>query len=240
MFVQESYRHARIHADWIYRHLTEATRAALRLYDPFLGYLVAIAATLHLDQSVSSKANVAKAAEHKFVTCREFVRKLSESWPNISNFVSKCHDWPLIVILAKLLQLRVVDLLALRTRQRQAGSYIEDEYDGMIRPLPKDSASLHAEDTALFAALLDYTTTLGTSPEAFRSSLARYAPAGDFAGNVDIPEEPTTITIGEPDSSHLAESDEFLQQVLGFEDDDWSLFGVPWSTYFGTQSDAML
>lgn len=55
--------------------------ARLMLHDPFLGHLVAIAASIHLEHTRSQYPTVAASAKDKFNKCFDFVTRLAKEWP---------------------------------------------------------------------------------------------------------------------------------------------------------------
>lgn len=72
-----------IHSDWIARFVTEMEQAGITVHDPFIGYMVAIAATVQLEKTLSQTPEVARASAQKFRNCQDFVKILSEQWPNM-------------------------------------------------------------------------------------------------------------------------------------------------------------
>lgn len=86
-FLQKSYEFSLIHANWVFRLLNHMNEARLMLHDPFLGYLVAIAASIHLEHTRSQYSTVAVSAKQKYKTCFEFVKTLSLEWPRMQTAV---------------------------------------------------------------------------------------------------------------------------------------------------------
>jgi len=62
--------------------------AGMMLYDPFIGYLTAIAATIQLEHTLSKHADIAAAARLSFRSALKFLRKLSKYWNSIQELVS--------------------------------------------------------------------------------------------------------------------------------------------------------
>lgn len=89
-FLQQSYQTARVYADWVCRLICEMEEANLMLYEPFAGYLVSIAASIHLERTLSEKRDAAASTTYKFEKCIGFVGKLAEMWPNMKNLVMPC------------------------------------------------------------------------------------------------------------------------------------------------------
>jgi hypothetical protein len=72
-----------IHANWVFRLLSEMDDAGLALYDPFIGRLVAIAASIHLEHTLSQHQCVASSSQDKFDKCYQFVKKCARVWPTM-------------------------------------------------------------------------------------------------------------------------------------------------------------
>ncbi len=85
--LQKSYKSSLIHSRWIIRLIDEMHQAGLMLYDPFIGYLIAIAATIQLEHTVSKHPDVAAAATLSFEGALRYLRKLSKYWKSIENLV---------------------------------------------------------------------------------------------------------------------------------------------------------
>ncbi|PVH91968.1 hypothetical protein DM02DRAFT_307554 [Periconia macrospinosa] len=82
-FLQKAYEFSLIHANWVFRLLNHMDEAKLMLHDPFLGHLVAIAASIHLEHTSSQYPTVAGSAKQKFNQCFGFVKRLSNEWPRM-------------------------------------------------------------------------------------------------------------------------------------------------------------
>ena len=80
-FLQKSYEFSLIHANWVFRLLNHMDEARLMLHDPFLGHLVAIAASIHSEHTGSQYPTVAASAKQKFNKCFDFVERLAGEWP---------------------------------------------------------------------------------------------------------------------------------------------------------------
>lgn len=89
MFLQKSFEYAMTNSKWVIRLVVELEEAGLSYHDPFLGYLLGIAATIQLEQTVSKKRHVASNARRNFEKARSFIRQLSRQWPNMLNLVSR-------------------------------------------------------------------------------------------------------------------------------------------------------
>jgi hypothetical protein len=86
-FLQKSYKSSLIHSRWIIRLIDEMDQAGLMLYDPFIGYLIAIAATIQLEHTVSKHSDVSAAATLSFKGALRYLRKLCKYWKSIENLV---------------------------------------------------------------------------------------------------------------------------------------------------------
>lgn len=87
-FLQKSYENSMIHSKWVIRLITEMAEAGLLLHEPFIGHVAAIAATIHLEHTLSKHPRVARIAKRHFEKGRDFVKLLSLEWPNMLNTVS--------------------------------------------------------------------------------------------------------------------------------------------------------
>ena len=87
-FLQKSYKSSLIHSRWVIRLIEEMDEAGLMLYDPFIGYLVALAATIQLEHTVSKHSDVAAAAKLSVTCALRYLRKLSKYWRSTENLVS--------------------------------------------------------------------------------------------------------------------------------------------------------
>ncbi|KAI8933128.1 hypothetical protein NX059_009769 [Plenodomus lindquistii] len=140
-FLQKSYEASLIHANWVTRMLSDMDEAGLMIHDPFIGHLVAIAASIHLEHTMSQYATVADSATQKFNKCLDFVRRLSREWPDMR-------------VTASLLQ-----QLRRRIRHRSNMNYVEAEYDGEAPPRRDRQVHLEEEDLRLLWKLFDYVST---------------------------------------------------------------------------------
>jgi hypothetical protein len=86
-FLQNSYKLSTVNANWIARLVDEMVKTGLTLQDPFIGYLVTIAATIHLEKSLSLNKDLAKPAKRRYQTCYRFVQDLSQIWPVMNHAV---------------------------------------------------------------------------------------------------------------------------------------------------------
>lgn len=59
----------------------------MMLYDPFIGYLTAIAATIQLEHTLSKHSDVAAAARLSFRSAIRFLKRLAKYWTSIQELV---------------------------------------------------------------------------------------------------------------------------------------------------------
>ncbi|KAF2123428.1 hypothetical protein P153DRAFT_361995 [Dothidotthia symphoricarpi CBS 119687] len=140
-FLQKSYEFSLIHANWVFRLLNDMDDAGLVLHDPFIGHIVAIAASIHLEHTISQYPTVAASAKQKFEKCLGFVRGLSQEWPNMQVTAS------------------LLEQLQLRIRHRSNMNSVEEEYDGAAPPNGARQVHLEEEDLQLMWRLFDFAST---------------------------------------------------------------------------------
>lgn len=79
-----------IHSSWVIRHIVEMEEARMNIYDPFMGYLVALAASILLEHTINENPRVANAARRKYDKAHAYLQRTAKIWPNVGNIVS--HD----------------------------------------------------------------------------------------------------------------------------------------------------
>jgi len=79
-----------IHSSWVIRHIIEMEEVGMSIYDPFLGYLVALAASIQLEHTISDNPKVANAARRKYDKALAYLQRTTKIWPNVGNIVSYC------------------------------------------------------------------------------------------------------------------------------------------------------
>lgn len=87
-FLQKSYESSLIHSRWIVRFVRDMREAKFNVYDPFLGYLAAIAGTIQLELMRSKYEQISVQATEDFQTVLEFIATLSMYWTNMKRLVS--------------------------------------------------------------------------------------------------------------------------------------------------------
>lgn len=88
VFLQHTAYLTTTHTNWIIHLLDLANQKGLKLCDPFLAHLVAITATIYLQQSYSEDPTVRTRKKDCFRKCVSFVRELGSYWPYIDQLVS--------------------------------------------------------------------------------------------------------------------------------------------------------
>jgi len=252
-FLQKSFESSMIHSRWIIRLLQETMDLGMTIYDPFLGYLAAIAATTQLEHTKSKHSHIATAAKQNFDTAMRFIKKLSHKWSNIAALVE------------------VINELATRFEMRQSICYTQEKYDGLMPPEETPKVKMNLDDAELMWKTFDYASVSDGSgakfpldiiattedvqataaPVATHATDSATAPASTTAAGIDsilnqhlpngeLAKEagplPAVPGLGMPmDNSTLwSETVAPLQHPTGAfipSMDDWSLFGEPWSAY---------
>lgn len=87
--LQKSHQNSVIHSSWVIRHVTEMEGANISLYDPFIGYLVALAASIQLEHTISDNLKVANSAHRKYDKAHAYLQRMAKTWLNVGNIVSQ-------------------------------------------------------------------------------------------------------------------------------------------------------
>ena len=90
-FLQKSHENSLLHSRWIVRFIKEMNEVDFHLYDPFIGYLAAIAATIQLEYTLSKNRQVSQMISSEFRMLVDFMASLSERWENMRVLV--CCPW---------------------------------------------------------------------------------------------------------------------------------------------------
>lgn len=86
--LQKSHKDSMIHSSWVIRHIIEMEEAGMSIYDPFIGYLVALAASIQLEHTIHDNPKVANAARRKYDRAHTYLQRVAKIWPNVGNIVS--------------------------------------------------------------------------------------------------------------------------------------------------------
>lgn len=62
--------------------------ADLMLYDPFVGFLVAIGASIHLESTLQDDTPLKESSSLRFQKCVGYISRLADVWPNARHTVS--------------------------------------------------------------------------------------------------------------------------------------------------------
>ncbi|RJE27603.1 hypothetical protein PHISCL_00028 [Aspergillus sclerotialis] len=146
-FLQKSHENSLLHSRWIVRFIKEMNEVDFHLYDPFLGHLAAIAATIQLEHTVSKNPQVSQTISSEFKMLVDFMASLSERWENMRVLVDRVNE--------------------LAARHHNYGSlfYDRDGYSGALSsmPTPSNIPRMSAEDEALMWDILDFGSSCTTS-----------------------------------------------------------------------------
>ena len=82
-FLQKSHENSLLHSRWIARFIKEMNEVDFHVYDPFLGYLAAIAATIQLEHTINKNPQVSQMVNSEFRMLVDFMEGLSERWENM-------------------------------------------------------------------------------------------------------------------------------------------------------------
>ncbi|KAH8884069.1 hypothetical protein GQ53DRAFT_846430 [Thozetella sp. PMI_491] len=225
--LQKSQENAMIHSQWVIRHISEASQAGQGLYDPIIGQMVAIAATIQLEHTVSEQETMAASAKQNFETARAFLRKMSQDWPNMLHMY------------------RLIEEFEMRLNRRHALRFARDRYNGAIPREELQDVNLGKDDIELMWQLFDYASLSGTeasewspliphgstSPQQTSTTACRDAlnSASPISHIYTATEKPNRL-------ADDALEDVLNSQIPAFELDpafteEWSLLGKPWSAY---------
>ncbi|KAI9150694.1 hypothetical protein HJFPF1_10470 [Paramyrothecium foliicola] len=234
-FLQQSYEYSLIYSNWVLRLINDMQEAGLFLYDPFYGFMVTIAATIQLEQTLNKNETVANTAKVKFGKLREFLREMSKVWP-------------ITTVL-----LGILDELVARLRQRRTINRVDQEYDGAIPAEPAENVTMTAEDIGVMWKLFDYANIsreYGRQLHAATSSSLSASTVHQVQQRNVFPEP----KLAHESSPNGASSDAVCTEgvfdpydadaALAFDSvefntlehhdfgEDWLLMGRPWSEYF--------
>ncbi|TVY91264.1 hypothetical protein LAWI1_G004693 [Lachnellula willkommii] len=240
-FLQKSYKSSLIHSRWIIRFLDEMDEAGMMLYDPFIGFLTAIAATIQLEHTLSKHSDIATAAKLSFRNAIRFLKKLAKYWNSIQELLG------------------IVEELAARLRHRRTLYYSQDDYDGILPAVESERVGLAEDDAKLMWKVFDY-ASMSASKSNRVSDIVNKAIDHDQAEHLPRAQHQPPITQNAPTSQQFAQNPyenslngEFqgvqippveenldlpnsalfneLPEDWAFTIDDWTLFGEPGSTH---------
>lgn len=92
-FLQKSFETSLIHSRWVSRFIREMAEVDLRLYDPFFGYLAAIAATIQLEHTGNKNPKIALLLNNEYRDLVGFMTELSTEWDSMRISVSNLEPY---------------------------------------------------------------------------------------------------------------------------------------------------
>lgn len=235
-FLQKAHKDSLIYASWVAKNLTDMEAAELDVLDPFLAYLVGIAASIHIEHSLSSVVSTATAAEQKLATCMAYLNRVSRIWPRT--------------------QKRIVVLEDLRARvgNRSALHCVDDEYDGAVPIHSARHVSMSEIDERLLWTLFDSSndpvqntlhpdtmTTGSGSRNTDLAGLSEHVGSNNTTNNAPLVGSTIQSRPDENVASHSAQGVSALDQFPSIDSQtaDWSLLGMPWMAYFPSATEPL-
>jgi len=201
--------------------------ANLNVLDPFLAYLVGIAASIHIEHSLSSDSSIASSAREKIRTCMAYLTRVSHVWPKVEK------------------RIKALEELHSRVGNRSALNYVEDEYDGAVPVRSVRHVSMSPVDERTMWLLFD--SSNDTVPNA--SIPVEGTDAVHLGASQPFPHETPHAAVDSTsqscgDATGHSQNFERVSPVepLSTEMDpaaDWSLFGMPWLAYFPPDADLL-
>ncbi|PYH49448.1 uncharacterized protein BP01DRAFT_379016 [Aspergillus saccharolyticus JOP 1030-1] len=88
-FLQQTIDQSLLHAGWPTRLVRTWGKHGIEVNDPFLGQLVATAASIHWIFQFASERTIADRARADFEQCRRFLTDLMARWPHVAGMVDK-------------------------------------------------------------------------------------------------------------------------------------------------------
>ncbi|KAL1846647.1 hypothetical protein Plec18167_004958 [Paecilomyces lecythidis] len=222
-FLQKSFENSVLHSRWIARIIREMSEVGFRLYDPFFGYLSAIAAIIQLEYTISKNEQVALIVNKDFMSLIDFMAGLAAHWDNMRVLVCKSIR-DKIPLLTATIQVNRVNELASRHKNYRSLYYNGDGYSGALSsmPTPSNIPKMSAEDETLMWNILDLssfpsgteiTNTIDTSPSQGQ---------GMVTPDVHIPEQPILPTM--PEETHALSGNQRIPVFQGVQSQDTPLF----------------
>lgn len=86
-FLQKSFESSLLHSRWIARFVKEMQEVDIKLYDPFFGYLAAIAATIQLEHTGNKNPQIALLVNNEYRILVGFISELSSQWESMEILV---------------------------------------------------------------------------------------------------------------------------------------------------------
>ncbi|KAJ5151320.1 uncharacterized protein N7482_010572 [Penicillium canariense] len=142
-FLQKSFETSLLHSRWIARFIKEMKEVELRVYDPFFGYLAAIAATIQLEHTGNKNPQIALLLNGEFRVLVDFITELSSYWENMGVLVFRINE------------------LAARRNHHGSLFYNQDGFSGALSsmPTPSNLPRMSVDDEALMWDILDFASS---------------------------------------------------------------------------------
>ncbi|KAJ5966572.1 hypothetical protein N7481_013286 [Penicillium waksmanii] len=141
-FLQKSFETSLIHSRWISRFIREMAEVDLRLYDPFFGYLAAIAATIQLEHTGNKNPKIALLLNNEYRDLVAFMTEMSTEWDSMRILVNRLNE--------------------LAARHQDYGSlfYNQEGFSGALSSMatPSNLPRMSSQDESLMWDILDLTS----------------------------------------------------------------------------------
>ncbi|KAJ4992907.1 hypothetical protein SVAN01_01611 [Stagonosporopsis vannaccii] len=222
-FLQKAHKESLLYASWIAKSLTDMETASLNVIDPFLAYLVGIAASIHIEHSLSSNASIASSAREKIRTCMAYLTRVSRVWPKVEK--------------------RIIALEELRSSvgSRSALNYVEDEYDGAVPVRSVRHVSMSPVDERnmwlLFDSSNDSVLDTSSSVEGTNGNGPGYLGTSEPLAHQNSHDTANSILQSPGNFQHVSTVDTLASEIDPAA--DWSLLGMPWFAYFPPDADLL-
>ncbi|KAJ5919418.1 Transcription factor [Penicillium verhagenii] len=213
-FLQKSFESSLLHSRWIARFIREMTEVELRICDPFVGYLAAIAATIQLEHTGNKNPKIALLLNSEYRVLVGFITNLSLQWGSMKVLVRRVNE--------------------LASRHQNYGSlfYNQDGFSGELSSMatPSNLPRMSAQDEALMWDILDL-TSCGSGPQSITKPPATTSIAAEIP-NLDTP-APGEAVLGEVEPAIIDGATgewPFEHRGLGLgtgvpDIPDWMIFG---------------
>ncbi|KAJ5083297.1 hypothetical protein N7456_012724 [Penicillium angulare] len=146
-FLQKSFEASLLHSRWIARFIKEMSEVQLKIYDPFFGYLAAIAATIQIEHTGNKNPKIALLLNNEYRVLIGFIKELSAKWNNMQVLVDRLNE--------------------LASRHQNYGSlfYNQEGFSGQLSNMATSSnlPRMSAEDEDLMWDIVDLTSLSSSS-----------------------------------------------------------------------------
>lgn len=231
-FLQKSFESSLLHSRWIARFVNEMSEVGLRLCDPFLGYLAAIAATIQLEHTGNKNPKIALLVNNEYRVLVGFITELSSQWGNMKVLVCRRNVKGRNVLIRVFGQVARLNELASRRQNFGSLFYNQDGFSGELSSMatPSNLPRMSAQDEALMWNILDLTSS-SSDVESFTrpSSTAGFRAEIKNLESTNI-EAPLPVGIGSRPAGTATPEWPFEHRGAGFgsgvpDIPDWMIFG---------------